>query len=63
MFYRAVHIKNFLAFYMAGSSMRLVSLKLRVQPPIGARTARYNENLQTMTTLGPEISSACKTLL
>jgi len=24
--------------------------------PIGARTARYNENLQSRTTLGPEIS-------
>jgi len=29
---------------------------LRVRAPIGARTARYNENLPSRTTLGPEIS-------
>ena len=37
----------------AGSSMRLVRLK--PQGP-GARTARYNENLKSRTTLGVEIS-------
>jgi len=40
----------------AGSSMRLVRLKPQDPGPIGAQTARYNENLQSTTTLGPEIS-------
>ena len=45
-----------LATLMAGSSMRLVRLKPKGPGPIGARTAQYNEHLQSRTTLGPEIS-------
>ena len=52
-----------LALVWAGSSMRLVRLKPWGPGPDRARTARYNENLQTTTTLSPEISSVCKTLL
>jgi len=38
---------------MAGSSMRLVRLKPQGPGPDRGRTARYNENLQSRTTLGP----------
>jgi len=40
----------------AGSSMRLVRLKLQGPDPDRARTARCNENLQSRATLGPKIS-------
>ena len=39
----------------AGLSMRLVRLKPQASGP-GPRTAEYNENLQSRTTLGTEIS-------
>ena len=41
---------------MAGSSMRLVRLKPQGPVPVEARTARYNENLQSTSILGREIS-------